>query len=279
MKSPLRYPGGKTRACKTLLDIVDREGLDTSEVVSPFTGGASFEFYLRETRGARLVLNDKFTPLATFWTACKHDKDRLCAVLEDARAKGVTKDDFKRMRDTIMDEADTLERAKKYFVINRCSFSGSTLSGGFSEESSKKRFTKSSIDRVRALNLSDVAIHEDDFASFLNVHGKGRKGFVFVDPPYYLESKSKLYGKNGDLHENFDHSGLREALDRVERDWVLTYNDTPYIRELYKDHRIVDVSWTYGMNSSKASSEIVILSSSRECTGDALFPPSCEAIE
>ena len=275
MKSPLRYPGGKTLACKTLLDIVDREGLDTSEVVSPFTGGASFEFYLHETRGARLVLNDKFTPLVSFWTACKHDKDRLCAALEDTHERGVSKDDFKRMRDTIMGEADALERAKNYFVINRCSFSGSTLSGGFSEESSKKRFTRSCIDRVRALDLSDVAIHNDDFAAFLHTHGKGRKGFVFVDPPYYLESKSKLYGKDGDLHENFDHVGLRAALDRVERDWVLTYNDSPYIRELYKDHDILDVAWSYGMNSSKASSEIVII----KCTGDARVHPSCEAIE
>jgi DNA adenine methylase len=177
------------------------------------------------------------------------------------------------MRDTIADEPDALERAVKYFVINRCSFSGSTLSGGFSEESSKKRFTKSSIDRVRELDLSDVDVHDEDFTSFLATHGKGRKGFVFVDPPYYLESKSKLYGKNGDLHETFDHVGLREALGRVERDWVLTYNDSPYIRELYKDYDIVDVSWSYGMNSSKASSEIVII-----CTGGAPAHPSTEEV-
>ena len=277
MKSPLRYPGGKTRACKTLLDIVDREHLDTSEVISPFTGGASFEFYLRETRRSRLILNDKFEPLANFWRACKHEKDRLCETLEKVHARGVSKDDFKHMRESIVNEPDLLERAVKYLVINRCSFSGATLSGGFSEESSKKRFTQSSIDRVRQLDLSgeDVTIHNQDFETFLDTHGKGRKGFVFVDPPYYLESKSKLYGNNGDLHENFDHEGLRRALDRVERDWVLTYNDAPYIRELYKDHDIVDVAWSYGMNSTKASSEIVI----RRCKDDARAPPSSEAVE
>ncbi|AUT19120.1 hypothetical protein DSLPV1_149 [Dishui lake phycodnavirus 1] len=259
MKSPLRYPGGKTRACKTLLDIVDREHFDTSEVVSPFCGGASFEFYLHETRGTRLILNDKFEPLVNFWSACKHDKDHLCDALERTREAGVSKDDFKRMRETIMTEPNTLERAKKYFVINRCSFSGATLSGGFSEESSKKRFTKSSIERVRDLDLSDVDVHNDDFETFLAIHGNGKKGFVFVDPPYYLESKSRLYGKNGDLHENFDHAGLRRELEKCTRPWLLTYNDSPYIRELYKDHGIIDVSWSYGMNSTKASSEIVIL--------------------
>ena len=177
------------------------------------------------------------------------------------------------MRESILDDTNALERAVKYFVINRCSFSGATLSGGFSEESSKKRFTKSSIDRVRQVDLSDVDVHDEDFTTFLATHGKGRKGFVFVDPPYYLE-KSRLYGNNGDLHENFDNEGLRKALGRVERDWVLTYNDAPYIRELYKDYDIVDVAWSYGMNSTKASSEIVII-----CTGGARAPPSCEGVE
>jgi len=179
------------------------------------------------------------------------------------------------MRESILDDTNALERAVKYFVINRCSFSGATLSGGFSEESSKKRFTKSSIDRVRQVDLSDVDVHDEDFTTFLATHGKGRKGFVFVDPPYYLDQKkSRLYGNNGDLHENFDHEGLRRALGRVERDWVLTYNDAPYIRELYKDYVIVDVAWSYGMNSTKASSEIVII-----CTGGARAPPSCEGVE
>jgi len=274
MKSPLRYPGGKTRACKTLLDIVDREHLDTSEVVSPFTGGGSFEFHLRDTRRTTLILNDKFQPLVSFWRACKHDKDRLCAELHKVHARGVSKDDFKRMRESILDEPDALERAVKYFVINRCSFSGATLSGGFSEESSKKRFTTSSIDRVRDLDLSDVDVHDEDFTTFLATHGKGRKGFVFVDPPYYLDKRSKLYGNRGDLHETFDHEGLRRALGGVERDWVLTYNDSPYIRELYKDYDIIDVSWSYGMNATKASSEIVII-----CTGDARAHPSSEGVE
>jgi DNA adenine methylase len=178
------------------------------------------------------------------------------------------------MRESILDEPDALERAVKYFVINRCSFSGVTLSGGFSEESSKKRFTTSSIDRVRQVDLSDVDVHGEDFTTFLATHGKGRKGFVFVDPPYYLDKKSKLYGNKGDLHETFDHEGLHRALGDVERDWVLTYNDSPYIRELYKDYDIVDVSWSYGMNATKASSEIVII-----CTGDARAHPSCEGVE
>lgn len=47
--SPLRYPGGKTRACKILENIV-KENYDMStfsNIVSPFFGGGSFEFHLQ----------------------------------------------------------------------------------------------------------------------------------------------------------------------------------------------------------------------------------------
>jgi DNA adenine methylase len=47
--SPLRYPGGKTRACKILDQIVvdnfDIE--DINNIISPFFGGGSFEFYMQ----------------------------------------------------------------------------------------------------------------------------------------------------------------------------------------------------------------------------------------
>ena len=40
----------------------------------------------------------------------------------------------------------------------------------------------------------------------------------------------------------------------------MTYNDCEYIRERYEDFTILEVDWAYGMNASKKSSEIVILS-------------------
>ena len=44
------------------------------------------------------------------------------------------------------------------------------------------------------------------------------------------------------------------------KNWILTYNNCEYIRELYKNYLIIDASWSYGMNKTKKSSEIVIIS-------------------
>jgi DNA adenine methylase len=73
--SPLRYPGGKTRACK-IIDAVMIEHFDMTcfdTVVSPFFGGGSFEFYLQNKYGLKLIVNDKFTPLYNFWNCAKNN--------------------------------------------------------------------------------------------------------------------------------------------------------------------------------------------------------------
>lgn len=253
VSSPLRYPGGKTRACKILDEIICEKGFNTSTVISPFFGGGSFEFYMSEKYGSKLIVNDKFKPLISFWLNVQTRARDLCEELRKL-LNNVSKDDFSAMRNTIMEESDTFLQACKYFVINRCSFSGATLSGGFSLEASKARFTESSIQRVENLKLSGVEFHNLDFTEFL----KGKRGLIFLDPPYYLEQSSKLYGNNGDMHEKFDHEKLFKTI-KLRKNWIMTYNDCEYIRELYKDYEIRDVNWTYGMNKSKKSSEIVII--------------------
>ena len=206
--SPLRYPGGKTRAC-TKLDTILNEHFDTKDfsyIISPFFGGGSFEFFIQNKYNFKIIANDKFTPLYNFWKNCKNNNDKLTEKLYNS--KQITKDIFTNYRGKIMNEEDELTQAYYYFIINRCSFSGATLSGGFSNEASKKRFTKSSIDKIHNLDLSKFKILNKDFEDFIKKYSNKQKSLLFLDPPYYLEKGSKLYGNNGDMHETFDHEKL-----------------------------------------------------------------------
>ena len=259
-KSPLRYPGGKTRACKQLEKLVCQHFDMTAikNIISPFFGGGSFEFHLQNKYGMHIMANDKFTPLYTFWKTCKEDKNTLCQHLHEYIDK-IDKEQFTHFRNTIMKENDQLFQSVMYFIINRCSFSGSTLSGGFSLEASKKRFTKSSIERIKDLDLGAFDIQNLDFQDFMLLHTEHPSNMLFLDPPYYLEKNSNLYGNNGDMHENFDHMKLHECLTK-RKNWIMTYNNCDFIRNLYKDYLIIETSWSYGMNKTKESSEIVIIS-------------------
>jgi DNA adenine methylase len=257
--SPLRYPGGKTRACK-IIDKILSDHFDLTQydtMCSPFFGGGSFEFYFQNKYNYRLVVNDKFTPLYNFWKQIKTNKELLCDEL--SKMPIVSKETFMHYRNTIMELNDNmLQQALQYFIINRCSFSGATLSGGFSEEASLKRYTTSSIHRIASLDFSNIDIHNLDFTEFIEEYVNDNS-LLFLDPPYYLEKQSRLYGNNGDMHENFNHALLYEVL-KTKTNWVLTYNNCEYVKNLYKDYVIIDVNWSYSMNKSKHSSEIIIIS-------------------
>ena len=60
------------------------------------------------------------------------------------------------------------------------------------------------------------------------------------------------------MHENFDHCKLFKCISK-RKNWIMTYNNCEFIRNLYKSYKIIDAEWSYGMNKSKKSSEIVII--------------------
>lgn len=251
-KSPLRYPGGKTRAIRILekyvLGYKERKTL-----ISPFFGGGSFELYMH-SQGWNIRANDLFKPLYTFWKVLQKDSSKL---VEKIRSKmPVTKQSFAEMRKTVCTEEDEYDMASSYFIINRCSFSGATLCGGFSSQAASGRLTESSLDRLVSCNLDDIPFSNSDFSEFLESNPENSDSVVYADPPYYIETY--IYGKDGDMHEKFDHEKFAEIILK-RKDWVISYNDCEYIRNLYKNCRIFKESWSYGMNASKASSEIIIL--------------------
>ena len=255
-KSPLRYPGGKSKACLIIENELQKYTNISkyNTLVSPFFGGGSFEFHMQNKYKLNIIANDKFKPLYTFWNMLKNKKQELCDSI--IKLKPVSKEQFTTYRNTIMNLTDELKQASYYFVINRCSFSGSTLSGGFSEQASIKRFTDNSIKLLSNSNLEKITFENKDCIAFIENNNK-ETNLMFLDPPYYLE-KSTLYGYNGDMHEKFDHEKLAATLKNI-KNWILCYNNCPTIRNLYNDYKIVSVNWNYGMNKSKKSSEILIL--------------------
>jgi DNA adenine methylase len=70
-------------------------------------------------------------------------------------------------------------------------------------------------------------------------------------------SQNSLYGIDGNLHSSFDHERLHGLLTN-RTGWLMSYNDCDTIREMYDDYEIIEAEWTYGMNKSKQSSEILI---------------------
>lgn len=250
IKSPLRYPGGKSRAVSIISKYIPK---DTTQLCSPFFGGGSLELACAQN-GIRVHGYDSFGPLVDFWQFLLTNPKKLAANVEKFRP--LKKEKFYELQKIQLESKNKLERATMFFVLNRTSFSGSTLSGGMASGGphNNPRFTKSSIDKLRKFKIKNLTIQQADFKKSIPRH---KNALLYLDPPYLIQSK--LYGKKGDLHKNFDHAGLARILKK-RNSWILSYNNSKEIHELYSDYIILYPDWKYGMSRNKSSREVLILS-------------------
>ena len=260
-KSPLRYPGGKSRALKQILPHVP---LNISEFREPFVGGGSVFFAIRSLFQNRINsywINDLNYDLYCFWKEVRDNAPNLVATLRkthttttDGRAlfEKLTqaKDELNQNRNALCE----FQRAVRFFVLNRITFSGTVDSGGYSQSAYEKRFTDSSIERVKNISpyLSGTKITNGDYTEAL--FQEGNNVFIFLDPPYWKATESKLYGVRGTLHTAFDHAQFAENMRKCQHKWLITYDDSPVIRELFAFAEIQEWTLHYGMNNYRKTS-------------------------
>jgi DNA adenine methylase len=255
IKSPLRYPGGKSRAVKFLAKFFPKY----REFREPFFGGGSVLIYaMQHNFHAKYWANDINYDLYCFWKMLKEKPDEMIA--EVRRIKYLENDGrqlFNRLVEKRQMTMSDLERAVEFFILNRITFSGVVDAGGYSNQAFHKRFTVSSIERLEKITplLQTVHITHGDYEPLLRL--PGTDVFVFLDPPYYSATKSRLYGKNGCLHQQFDHERLAETLKCCSHKWLITYDNSDKIRELYKDYHQLSWELQYGMNNYRQNAAAI----------------------
>lgn len=246
IKSPLRYPGGKSRAVDLIATLIPK----FDEFREPFLGGGSVFIYLKQRFPNKIFwVNDLYLELFKFWEMSQKDVDAVIEKVYEWRnqfPKG--KELHKFLSDNISGFND-LEKAAAFFIFNRITFSGTTESGGYSEQSFRGRFTESSIHRLRNIGtvINGTKITNFDFQKVIEKGGKNV--FIFLDPPYHSATKSALYGKNGNLHKGFDHVRFAETMKKCKHNWLITYDDSKYIRDLFSFAHIIPWDLTYGMRN------------------------------
>jgi DNA adenine methylase len=260
IKSPLRYPGGKSRAVDKIAKLIP----DFDEFREPFLGGGSVFIYVKQRYpNKKFWINDLYSELYKFWLMTQKDIDTLISKIYEWKKKYSVGKELYKFLNKNLENFNDLESAAAFFIYNRITFSGTTLSGGFSESAFTGRFTESSIKRLNGLAviINGSTITNYDYEKLVNE--KGENVFIFLDPPYYSATKSALYGKNGNLHKSFDHKRFAENMKNCKHKWLITYDDSEYIRDLFSFANILPWNLVYGMrniteNSDQTGKELFI---------------------
>jgi DNA adenine methylase len=247
-KSPLRYPGGKSRAVKQIIPIIP----SFDEYREPLVGGGAIFFALKQLFPKRKYwINDLNEDLYLFWKYCKDDITRLVAEVHALRSECNSGHELYLNQLNSKKTLSEFQRAARFFILNRITFSGLAESGGYSEQAFKSRFTESSISRLTAASkiLQETTITNEDYEKVLRADGENV--FVFLDPPYLSTTQSRLYGENGSLHTAFDHKRFANNMKKCKHNWLITYDDSPEVRKLFSFANICEWELQYGMNNYK----------------------------
>ena len=251
LKTPLRYPGGKSRAC-TKMDPYFPDLRDYKEYREPFLGGGSVAIHIsKKYPKLNIWVNDLYEPLHNFWCILRDKSSELHEVLKEYKSIHSTpelaRELFTQMKIEVGDkENDYLHRAAAFYVVNKCSFSGLTESSSFSQQASVSNFSMRGIDKLPEYGkiIKDWKITNTRYQELLT---DDKKVFTYLDPPY--EIGSNLYGKKGDMHKSFNHDGFATICDRFVGPQLISYNSSQLIRERFDGWEVGEFDLTYTMRS------------------------------
>ena len=261
-KTPLRYPGGKSRVAKKL---VAKFPKDIGEFREPFLGGGSIALLFTHLNPDIPVwVNDKYEYLYQFWTILQEHGDDLSDCLirikEEHSDEDRAKQLFRASKDEIRD-ADPFRKACLFWILNKCSYSGLTENSSFSASASRQNFTTRGAEYLKTISgmIKNWHITNFDYKDVMNMDSKRDNVFVFLDPPYMINSY--LYGTDASLHKGFDHKRFVEDCNACPHEWMVTYNNDEFLKEQYSNFNQEEFRITYGMKhraDNKMKTELLV---------------------
>lgn len=262
--SPLRYPGGKFKLAAYVLETMKINNLQGGTYVEPFAGGAAIAWFLLIEKHVNSVyINDLNPSIHAFWHSVLRDTDRLCELIENTE---VTIDEWYRQKFIFEQPSSTLlERGFSTFFLNRTNRSGiikGGVIGGKDQTGNYKldcRFNREALikqiisisERRDSINLTNL-----DAVQFIDevLPELDDNVLVNIDPPYYVKGK----GLYQDFFEHNDHCRLYQSVRNIRQPWIVTYDDTPEINEIYSEFSPQPFGLTYTAQAKRKGTEVII---------------------
>ena len=253
LKTPLRYPGGKSRACTKMGQYFPNFD-EYTEFHEPFIGGGSVALYVSKMHPhLKIWINDLYEPLANFWRQLQSSGVELSNKLTKLKEKHNDPDTarvlFTSSKEHInSSDCTSFDRAVAFYIVNKCSFSGLTESSSFSKQASISNFSMRGIEKLPGYS---------DLISHWHINGYSYEHlmttdmhdgiFMYLDPPYDI--KDNLYGKKGSMHSGFDHDKFAKDCDKYNIPMMVSYNSDQLVRDRFKNWKAAEFDLTYTMRS------------------------------
>ena len=260
--SPLRYPGGKTKAIGLITQYLPDDM--PKKILSPFMGGASLEIcWANNLDGIEeVVACDIFHPLTNFWNHILSDPNKLADQLETFDLGDINYRKYKQIlkdwyEDPVKNKLTDLEAAAHYYYNMQLSYGPMFLGWTSPGKPTTENDYKNIISRIRSFSCTKLKVEPLSFEASLD---KYPNHFVYADPPYLLGYDSTVFkaiypNQGGEHHKGFNHELFRDKLLERNSEWIISYNDCGTIRDWFKDHEQLYPKWQYSYQQGETRSK------------------------
>jgi DNA adenine methylase len=241
-KCLINWVGGKRLLRKTIAPLIPK---DIKSYIEPFGGGAWVLFY--KDRWADLeIYNDLDGRLVNLFRIVKYHPN---AFKEEYRDLLGSREMFMQfLNGTFI--TDIQKAVQFYFLITR-SFGGRGETFGTVKKSSggASKSQRNVLDKIDAIHkrLDKVMVENRDFEKLIKQYDF-EDAFFYCDPPYTAGC-----GYEVTTTEGFDHERLRDTLKNIKGRFLLSYDDSPKVRELYKGYEMIAVERLNGINNKSGA--------------------------
>lgn len=267
--TPLRYPGGKARFAPLIAGVIADNKLTGGHYLEPYAGGAGVALTLLVDGIVEHVhINDADPAIADFWRAATMYSEQLVAMVA---SEPVSIDAWHHWRGVMLEtiSGSAVERGFATLFLNRTNRSG-ILKGGViggkaqtGEYKISARFMREELctrlERIGAIANKIHVYEEDAHQLLLRCHQfLPTKSLVYLDPPYYVKGA----GLYRNYYKHQDHVRIAKLLgsDRFRRPWVVSYDNTQEIKEMYAYAKPYAYGLSYTAQRRYTGSEVMFFS-------------------
>lgn len=265
--TPLRYPGGKSKLCNFIHQLIKENSLDKGTYIEPYAGGAGVALELLLTnKVSKIHINDLNIGVFNFWSNVLIHTELF---IEKIYSCTLNMEEWHTQRKIFNKPAENsaFDVGFAFFYLNRTNRSGiinGGVIGGYEQTGNYKmdaRFNKDALVE-RIINISrraeDISLYNMDAELFLkSVDSMSlHQPLIYIDPPYYVNGR-RLYDN---FYEHDDHCRISKLVTSLKTPWVLSYDDTEQIRQFYSNSRVAEIDLAYSAQRKMKGQEVIFFS-------------------
>jgi len=249
MVGPLAYIGGKNRVANKIIEIFPAH----TTYVEAFAGGAQIFFHKQPSSVE--ILNDLDGEIVNFFRVCQSHHEELLRYL---RYMLVSRKWFNLFEKQNPESLTDIQRAARFFYLQKNAFGGLVVKRSYHyciaqppnfNPGSLPKLIENTYERLHKVQIESLPYQE-----ILTRYDRPSTLF-YLDPPYWGR---KLYRFN---FEESDFVQLEERLRRIRGRFVLSLNDVPEVRNLFRNYvlRGIEFHYTAQRRAGKRFRELLIV--------------------